>query len=145
MSNRISIDTMEQVDFKSREASYAIHIYDDYSETTIFVKKEEIDCDDMDVLRNVIKAKHRSDLHGGSCQIIEEMLDFVEENAKGITIANEFYDYGDLSEVLKFDYRRLYKCPKCGWESFDDDSYVCNRGDDCDGVMEFVEEEEYEK
>jgi len=146
MSNRVHIDTMEQIDFKGREVSYAIHIFDDNDETTIFVAKGDIDCDDMDVLRNVIKAKHRHDIHGGSCQVIEDILDFIEENTKGVTIANTFYDYKDIAEVMKYDFREVVSCPDCGWESFDSDAYdqPCMR-DGCEGTMSKTKMEEYER
>jgi len=143
MGNRANIDTMEQVDFKTREVNYAIHIYDDYKETTIFVAKEDIDCDDMDVLRNLIRAKNQWDIHGSSCDIIVDLLDFVEKNARGMGIANEWYDADALAEVFKYDFRNLYKCPKCSWESYDEDSTDCPRcGDGTE--MKFIEEE-YEK
>lgn len=144
MSNNVNIDTFEKIDFKTRDISYCIHIYDDNDETTLFVAKEDIDCDDLEVLKNLIKAKHRPEIHGGSCQIVEDILDFAEDNTKGITIANEFYEYSQIEEVFKYDFRRLYKCPICGWESWDDDCAEC-RQSNCDGEMEFVEEKEYEK
>jgi len=145
MSNRLHIDTQEIIDFKSREASFAIHIYDDYGETTIFVSKEQIDCDDMEVLKNVIKAKHRCDIHGGSCDFISDFLDFARENAKGITIANTFYDYVELQDFLDYDIRKVYFCPECGWESFDDSEYEADCGQsDCNGVITEIKEEWYE-
>jgi hypothetical protein len=46
---------------------------------------------------------------------------------------------------IKTSTREVIYCPKCGWESFDPDSYEedCQRGN-CDGKMTGTYEEEYE-
>ena len=144
--NSINIDTFERVDFKSRETEYCIHIYDDNDETVLIVTKEEIDCSDITVLENVIKAKNHPEIHGGSCQTIEEILDFVSENAKSMTIANELYSYEQLEETLSQDIRTVCSCPICGWELFGEDCYELECGQsNCNGFLTLKREEWFDK
>ena len=41
--------------------------------------------------------------------------------------------------------RKVYYCPKCGWESFNEDDYEAPCGQTgCDGTLSEVREEDYE-
>ena len=147
MSNQISIDVFERNNLRTGDIDYCIAIYDDYDETTLFVAREDIPDDDLELLKNVIKFKHQDDIFGGdSCRVIQDVLDYIEEHECSVNIGNHYYSYDEMKDVLKYDFREVYFCPKCNWESTDDVDYdvPCLRYG-CNGHMSQVREEWYEK
>ena len=145
MSNRININVFERNNLRTGDIDYCIAIYDDYDETTLLVEREDIPDDDFELLKNIIKFKHQEDVFGGdSCRVIEEMLDYIEENECTVNIGNHYYFYEEIKDIMKYDFREVYFCPKCNFESINDVDYKksCLRCG-CDGNISEIREEWY--
>ena len=145
MGNRASISIFEQTDFRTRETVHCIQVCDEFSDAILYVAREAIDQDDLEILKYVIEAKHQEDAFGSDCQVIEDVLNCVVQNKAGMTIAGNHYHYRELKETLDYDVRFVFSCPKCGWESTDDADWdiPCVRYG-CDGHMSEQRNEWYE-
>lgn len=147
MGNRASIEVFERKNLRNNGIDYCISIYDDYDETTLFVAREDIPDDDLELLKKLIEFKHQEDVFGGgSCRVIEDVLDYIEKHQNGIYVGNTYFSYEEIKEVLDHDIRTVFYCPKCGWESYNEEdcNVFCLR-DGCDGEMSEQREEWYKK
>jgi hypothetical protein len=147
MPNRASIEAYQRVNVRTDHVSYFVHIYDDFDETIIlFADKKDIPDDDMELLQVMIRAKHNTDEHAGSAEVIERILDRVYDNSLGMYVGSIKYDWSDIKYTLCQDIREVYYCYKCGWESYSDVDYEADCGQsDCDGEMTEVKDEWYER
>ena len=147
MSNSVRIDLYERKDLRTGAVDYTIDICDDNdSATLVFLSKKDVPDNDMELLEYIIRAKHAHDIHGTSCDAVVEILDFVYDHKHPIRIGDKRYEWSEIEQVMKYDFRDIISCPKCGWESFSDDDYdhPCLRGG-CDGTMSEFRNESYEK
>ena len=151
MPNRPTINFFQRVDMRTHAVDYTIDVYDDYGHTTLVFPcghgVVSCDCnDDMVLLKAIIKAKHDNGIHGTSCDVLWAVFDYIEEYKIAICIGDKKYEWSEIEDVMRYDFRDVISCPKCGWESFSDDDYdhPCMR-DGCDGIMSEIRNEEYEK
>jgi hypothetical protein len=145
--NRAFVDAFENVNLRTGAVHYSVEVSDDYDSTIlIFAEKSDVPDDDLELLKEVIKAKHNEDEHGKGSAVVKGVLDYVEEHQMPMLIGGTRYEWEQLKEIFDFDIREVFFCPKCGWESFDDSDYdvPCLRYG-CDGHMSETREEWYEK
>lgn len=147
MSNSVYVDVFERKDLRTDAVDYTVVIADDNDSTTlIFAEKSDIPENDMELLSRLIKAKHEQDEHGTSSDVVADILEWVYENKGAIRIGDKRYEWSEIKDVMKYDYRTVIFCPKCEWESFSDDDYDHNcLRDYCDGTMTEIRTEEYER
>ena len=142
MSNSPQIEPVSNQNMITGEASHAIHIYDDHGEAMLVIPYSEISLQPIDLVIKLTELQHEPENYGqDSCEVIEDILNAIKKDGIRVRIGNEDYRYEDLKDALDWDWRNLYECPTCGWQSFDDDSHDCGR---CKRIMQFVRQEHYE-
>ena len=144
MPNRLTIDVYERHNLRTGVLDYAVDVYDDYAHTTlIFAEKSEISDDDMELLTAVIRVVNHHDEHGTSSDMVGGMLDHLREHEQAINIGGQRYEWSEIRETVRYSFRNLYECPKCGYTSWDDD---CGNCPDCveEIQLQFVTEEHFE-
>ena len=145
------IDTFERINTRTHVTSYMLEVSDDHDDTILifagdnFPKHpksnvEIFPSDSVELINLLTKERHAE--HGSSCEVIADILERARENLNGVWIGGEHFDGHLIKEALEHDWRNLYKCPECGWESWDDDAVMCGRGTH-DIEMEFVKQEHY--
>ena len=145
MPNRPTITVYKKMDRKLKLIDYQVEIYDDNVHTYfLFPDESHIPENDMELLEARIKASHDTGTHGTACDDVRDILAYVRENKCAMRIDDTLYQWDDIKETMKYDFRNLYACPVCGWESYDDD---CGDCPDCEdgGQMHFMEQEHYKK
>ncbi len=143
MPNRPTIDIFERKDLRTDAVDYVVNVYDNYNSTNlIFAEKSNVPDDDMELLTEIIRSLNHSVDHGSSTMIVQAILDYVKEYEIAIRIGDTRYEWDEIKETMRYAFRNLYECPKCGHTSWDDD---CGDCPDCDGgQMQFVNEENFE-
>lgn len=142
MSNSATIEPISKQNMITGETSHAIHIYDDNGEAVLVVPYGEISLQAVDLVIKLTQLQHEPENYGqDSCDTIERILREIKENDISVRVGNMDYFYEDLKDALDWDWRNLYACPQCGWESYDDDSHDCGR---CKRIMQFTKQEHYE-
>lgn len=88
MSNRVSIVPTEFVNVRSGDRTLGVRVYDDegqsYDNTW-----ETIPDDDMDLIKKVLQS---DDIN------IVGMMDFIQENEKGLSIDGNWYDWEQIKD-----------------------------------------------
>ena len=148
MPNRLTIDVFQRVHMRTLAVDYTVDVYDDNAHTTlVFPCGHKVinsdNKDDMELLTEIIRASVHSDEHGSSADLIWDMLENLRGNEQAINIGGKRYEWSEIKETMRYSFRNLYECPKCGNTSWDDDCGDCPECVD-GGQMQFVTEEHFE-
>jgi len=93
MSNRIYANANKVENLRSGEIYYEVDIFDSYEYGSINISEEEIPQNDMDTLQHLINRPDDS-------EDIANLLDFMREHKKGITINDTFYDWEEIKHLF---------------------------------------------
>lgn len=141
MSNSATIEPISKQNMITGETSHAIHIYDDHGEAMLVIPYGEISLQPIDLVIKLTQLKHEPENYGSdSCEVIEDILNAIKNDGIRVRIGNNDYLYADLKDALDWDWRNVYKCPRCSQESRDGDNHDCGR---CKRIMEFAEQEHF--
>lgn len=144
MSNTATIEPVCQQNLITGETCHGIHIYDDFREAMLVIPYTELSLQPIDLVIKLTQLQHEPGNYGqDSCDTIENILYQIKKEGLSVRIGDKDYGYADLKDALDWDWRNLYACPKCGWESYDDD---CGNCPNCveEIQMQFMEQEHYE-
>ena len=148
MSNTILAEVFKKENLRTGQICFGIYLSDSYGECTLVFAKNDIPEDDLKLLELLIKEQHNMEEHGEhNCTTITEMLENIGYAQSGITIGENFLDWDTIKETLSQDWREVFVCSECGWESFDPDQRdaLCTKETSCTGTMVFVRGELFEK
>lgn len=144
MSNSATIEPFSKQNLITGETCHGIFLFDDYDETVLTMPYTELSLQPVDLVIKLTELKHDADNYGqDSVDIIERILDAIKDDGIKVRIGKKDYRYEDLKDALDYDWRNVYLCPKCGWESWDDDCGDCpNCPEEIE--MQFSHKEHYE-
>lgn len=90
MSNRVVIIPTIFTNARTGTISYGYFAYDNYEQTYCTIL-ESIPDDDMEFLGMVIEYADN---------IVSRLLDFVQEEERGISIGSTYYEYNEIKAIL---------------------------------------------
>jgi hypothetical protein len=151
MPNRTYIDTYQRINTRTNGNDYMIDICDDHDHTSLifpierfFGKSgETIPSDNVELIKFLMEEKHNTE-HGSSCEALEGILERARKDFTGIIIGGHKFDGHLIKEVLDYDIREVFFCPKCGWESYSEGDIETSCGQcGCDGKITESKKEWY--
>src|SRR5438045_3423982 len=91
MSNRVCIEPTKFVDVRSGSESYGFRACDNYGQTYCN-SFESIPDNDLEFLALVVE---------NTDDILQDMLNMLIEDERGLDIGDKWYDYDDIKDVIK--------------------------------------------
>ena len=90
MGNQVTIEPTRFVDERTGTETFGFRAYDDYAQTYCNTMSS-IPSDDLEFFRMALENTDNT---------LDEMLDFICANEKGVTIGNEFYDFDQVKSII---------------------------------------------